>query len=76
MFIRSGVHYLISVYQNIIKMGLGLSHEAPERVRRVFTDQQPVGIQQSLKLMKELGEFSQICSLWEYNKAWFACLLF
>ena len=51
MFIRFGVHYLISVYQNIIKMGLGLSHETHERVRRVFTDLQPVGIQQSLVCM-------------------------
>ena len=47
------LHYLISVYQNILKVGLGLSHKTRER-----------------------GEFLQICSLWEYNKAWFACLLF
>ena len=48
MFIIFEVHYLISVYQNILKVGLGLSHETHERVRRVFTDLQPVGIQQSL----------------------------
>ena len=52
MFIRFEVHYLISVYQNIIKMGLGLSHKTRER--GVFTDLQPVGIQQSLVCMPSL----------------------